>query len=159
MNNTLEALASLLDNPSVNPDRLLQACFDKYGSSSGAEEQAKPGIPWHTELWPFDFEHRQNEKQKKCSWQFPSNNLFKGMLNLGFFFCYIYLLGSTLDSIKAEASPSARTHLMDCLSTVQHFKHISTFGQIGQKIKKNLDFWSHCCIVIWKSSASLWRYK
>lgn len=64
------------------------------------------------------------------------------MLNLGFFFfCYIYLLGSALDFIKAEASPSAITHLMDCLSTVQHLS-ISTFGQIGQEIKKkkSLDF-------------------
>lgn len=157
MNNTLEALASLPDNPSVNPDRLLQACFDKYGSSSGTEEQAKSGIPWHTELWLFDLEHWQNEKQKKCSWQFPSNNLFKDMLNLRFFF-YIYLLGSALDSIKAEASPSASTHLMDCLSTVQHFKH-QHFWSDWAEDKKNLDFWSHCCIVIWKSSASLWRYK
>lgn len=50
MNNMLEALASLPDNPSVNPVRLPQACFDKNGSSSGAVEQAKPGIAWHTEL-------------------------------------------------------------------------------------------------------------
>jgi hypothetical protein len=32
MNNKLEALAGLLDNPSVNADRLPQACFDKHGS-------------------------------------------------------------------------------------------------------------------------------
>lgn len=53
------------------------------------------------------------------------------------FFCYIYLLGSALDSIKAEASPSASTHLMDCLSTVQHFKHQHFWSDWAEDKKKS----------------------
>lgn len=45
MNNKLEALAGLLDNPSVDPDRLPQAYFDKHGRSFAALQQAEAGLP------------------------------------------------------------------------------------------------------------------
>jgi hypothetical protein len=58
------------------------------------------------------------------------------MFNLGYVICYIYLLGKSMNSIKAEVSQSASTvDLTDCLSTVQHSKH-QYFDEVGQKIKK-----------------------